>query len=1364
MAFSAPLYPRLFDDSFQKIAEPSDVSDDSVESLYIICCKYFVRNFTSIRIDRPLPSDVCDNLMSLFLTFGDDALGRNFIHAMSSKFCRIVSANLSAFRLSHFDLVDFVHSHARTLKFINLPETTTFSSESSSSLSSETSLTSSEVLLQLSKTLNRVHDNNQLKCVFEVYEVPKECPYREILHQIKNIPCIISKVYHNGIIKTTAHKFYNTACASSYYQNSFLLKSECPQGQFTMESNPLNDFVSDRIFYRPCSTTPKTNYAMLRELGAFCDPQFNEHYLMNEKSIISACPDRSDHYLNQDFFSLIIKPNQFNNSDSSSYFQDDNLKPDHCPYCFGHGFNQSKICINNKRVFFNLFRIHDSNSYIESRSFDGRSSDFEKSSSSKQNYSRYESFLSDDSSLEAVSDNIDSINEDERKRLKFRSNLKKNFRLLNSSGCVLLNTPTVSCKLIRPTQYSKRGKSMRKFMKSASNSHFIPKSDFVEQFCNFMPDENANSEENHAINDQDSLHSLFDFETKIDEENDEEFDEENFIEESFTESSTDTDPNEINQRYTSKSYGPFELNLEEYPHVMNCPLNRANCPADTNYHDFLKTIIEKEIKEDRNQYLNINENDLRFDFFPSVLYIIDRPDYPYYRVFKMNSYSSPPIESISLPATISISMPKIPLTFDDDLSCFDKLHRLTLGVDCFNLKFYSQSKLIKPSTVKQLDLSVPSHFDDRYYRDIDHCKLINTINSFSNLTTLILFNFKDIYQILPAIYKMQTLRFLDISQISPLSQNAETQISTLREILKSLPDLESLDISGTFRAFGIVSTLQARSKRPFKFLGLYRTNIDPVTIPQIPAKKIAGDVYDDLLLNSCEVYMERSSMLKYCLNDLFQKFRHEIVHANLDRVVKILVCALGSHRFDKSIQVAASAILFYIIKSDESKPLLGRVVKKLIVNRLLNAMQNFITDQTMLRNVCLNLIHLRLPNDVLSEYSRLASMLLKIVEQEEDEFVQKLGIYLLNSLACQIDGVQKTIVGDLQAIECMLRLISKRFKRNICDEIMETAWSTMWNVTDENPINCSRFLLNRGMDYFVDCMDKFPNRPELLRNMMGLLGNVSECDDLRYHLRKKDFINRFVMLLDSQSDGIEVSYNSAGILAHLISDALPLWDDPSEPYENDKARILMKMDEAISRWDLNSKRNINYRSFKPILRLLRNIDIVWQAQYWAVWALANLTRVQGAKYCQLLEQDQGVEALKNLVRHKNSLDLPFKVKCLSIVTLFQHFLYSQKESLDSLAASNEIICFNLVPSKQLLIDFLFKYDFYHLASELGIVIDDETMRRSLNKIDKDIVMEEMNHDDLVIEQNNSQSSSSSSSSTSASSNDSEIKDQEMLLL
>lgn len=57
------------------------------------------------------------------------------------------------------------------------------------------------------------------------------------------------------------------------------------------------------------------------------------------------------------------------------------------------------------------------------------------------------------------------------------------------------------------------------------------------------------------------------------------------------------------------------------------------------------------------------------------------------------------------------------------------------------------------------------------------------------------------------------------------------------------------------------------------------------------------------------------------------------------------------------------------------------------------------------------------------------------------------GIYLLNSLACQVDGEQKTIVGNLGAIEKMLHLIQLRYNRNICDEVMETAWSTMWNVT-----------------------------------------------------------------------------------------------------------------------------------------------------------------------------------------------------------------------------------------------------------------------------------------------------------------------------
>lgn len=46
----------------------------------------------------------------------------------------------------------------------------------------------------------------------------------------------------------------------------------------------------------------------------------------------------------------------------------------------------------------------------------------------------------------------------------------------------------------------------------------------------------------------------------------------------------------------------------------------------------------------------------------------------------------------------------------------------------------------------------------------------------------------------------------------------------------------------------------------------------------------------------------------------------------------------------------------------------------------------------MLRNGCLNLIHFRIPGDVIFEYTRLADILLFIVtKDDEDEFVQKLG-------------------------------------------------------------------------------------------------------------------------------------------------------------------------------------------------------------------------------------------------------------------------------------------------------------------------------------------------------------------------------------
>lgn len=53
----------------------------------------------------------------------------------------------------------------------------------------------------------------------------------------------------------------------------------------------------------------------------------------------------------------------------------------------------------------------------------------------------------------------------------------------------------------------------------------------------------------------------------------------------------------------------------------------------------------------------------------------------------------------------------------------------------------------------------------------------------------------------------------------------------------------------------------------------------------------------------------------------------------------------------------------------------------------------------------------------------------------------------------------------------MIWLIADRLERNHCDDVLEVAWSTMWNVTDETPSNCRKFLEIEGMEFFLKCLN-----------------------------------------------------------------------------------------------------------------------------------------------------------------------------------------------------------------------------------------------------------------------------------------------------
>uniref|UniRef100_A0A672L9D9 Protein zer-1 homolog n=1 Tax=Sinocyclocheilus grahami TaxID=75366 RepID=A0A672L9D9_SINGR len=404
---------------------------------------------------------------------------------------------------------------------------------------------------------------------------------------------------------------------------------------------------------------------------------------------------------------------------------------------------------------------------------------------------------------------------------------------------------------------------------------------------------------------------------------------------------------------------------------------------------------------------------------------------------------------------------------------------------------------------------------------------------------------------------------------------------------------------------------------------------------------ITGSKNEDQILNAIEAYTEQRPELAHrAINQLFDIAR--IQHCSqLLRALQLVITALKTHKYDKSIQVTGSAALFYLTnteyRSDQSVRL-----RRQVIQVVLNGMEHY-QEVTVQRNCCLTLCNFSIPEELEFQYHRVNLLLLKILEPvRQDESIQRIAVHLCNALVCQVDNDHKEAVGKMGFVKTMLNLIQKKLQDRMCDQVMEFSWSALWNITDETPDNCQMFLECNGMNLFLDCLKEFPDKQELHRNMLGLLGNVAEVKALRPQLLTKQFITVFSELLDSKADGIEVSYNACGVLSHIMFDGPEVWT-MEEPR---RTHVMDKMWAAIQSWDVSSRRNINYRSFEPILRLLPQSSAP-VSQHWATWALYNLVSVYSSKYCPLLIKEGGVILLQKVLElessHQETKDMARKV-------------------------------------------------------------------------------------------------------------------------
>ncbi|GMT19078.1 hypothetical protein PFISCL1PPCAC_10375, partial [Pristionchus fissidentatus] len=547
-------------------------------------------------------------------------------------------------------------------------------------------------------------------------------------------------------------------------------------------------------------------------------------------------------------------------------------------------------------------------------------------------------------------------------------------------------------------------------------------------------------------------------------------------------------------------------------------------------------------------------------------------------------------------------------------------------------------RMIQPLTnLQSLDLS--------YWTKMDDLRCLRPLSS--SLTRLILYDVPDLYKAIDNICELTQLRVLDVSQCNRETGMYPRPATCLHKLVTSLPLLSHLDISSTNlaaqpsqldwpdreNAGNILCDIYGLRflSRPLDFLGLF--NCDSAShFGSLPAKNISGDATEDQVINALRTYSSRAGLLQAVLNESYQLYRfgNNNPLTRHTEALHLVLQAMSDHLNDSTLQIAGSASLFYIIR----KVNMNRDTKRRVVGALLSGMETHMDEQVMVRNCCLSLCQFEIPQEILFDYSRLAILLVTVLQHHNgDSLTQRIVVFLLNSMACHVEGDQKIQVGKYRAIEMILQQIKRKLDANVCDDVMEVGWSFLWNITDETPTNCERFLEAQGLTLFEQCFDAFRTERELVRNMMGLIGNIAEVDSLRNQLMKDSYITIFTTLLTLVDDSIEISYNSAGVLAHLVSDGEEAWSGVTTK----RSEVMEAIMKSCKQWKLDTRRFINYRSFRPILRLIPVYDAP-ASQHWAVWALANLTTTDGNKYCRYVVEEGGETLLIQLVNHVGVLD------------------------------------------------------------------------------------------------------------------------------
>ena len=109
--------------------------------------------------------------------------------------------------------------------------------------------------------------------------------------------------------------------------------------------------------------------------------------------------------------------------------------------------------------------------------------------------------------------------------------------------------------------------------------------------------------------------------------------------------------------------------------------------------------------------------------------------------------------------------------------------------------------------------------------------------------------------------------------------------------------------------------------------------------------------------------------------------------------------------------------------------------------------------------------------------------------------------------AARITTAQTSELGShLAYMQKLLAIVRTKKQERTIDVTLKYTLSALWNLTDESPMTCQVFLVEGGMDLFIEVLDTFPGDKCIETKVLGLLNNIAEVPHLRSNLLKDQFL------------------------------------------------------------------------------------------------------------------------------------------------------------------------------------------------------------------------------------------------------------------